>query len=304
MTALDRDSFSKTDSSSEGIVHSSKSKYPNGLYLVATPIGNLEDITLRALHLFKTADLVVCEDTRVTGKLLSYYGIKTPMQSYHENNAARIRPVLLKKLEQGQTLAFCSDAGTPLISDPGFKLVQEAIEHEIYLTSLPGACAFVTALTVSGICREHFLFAGFPPPKQQARLNFYESFLKMSCPLIFYESPKRLIGSLQDLHSVFGERSCAVSRELTKRFEETKRGTIPELIQWFTDNPVKGEIVITLDQSMDDSYSTDDIDRFLHKELETESLKDAVKAVKEQTGWSKKAVYERALFIKQGCYEE
>ena len=196
--------------------------------MVATPIGNLQDITLRALELLKIADLIACEDTRVSGKLLSAYGIKCPLLSYNDHNAGERRPKIFDALADGKKVVLISDAGTPLVSDPGYKLVRDAIEEGFYVTALPGASSVIVGLCLSGLPSERFFFAGFLSSKKEARKKDIEALVAIPSTLLFFESARRLIDCLSALHDGLGNRQAAVMRELTKLHEETKRGTLQE----------------------------------------------------------------------------
>lgn len=220
-----------------------------GLYLVPTPVGNLEDMTLRAIRILKEVDLILAEDTRTTGVLLKRYGITTRMSSHHKFNEHQQVEAVAQRILNGETIALVSDAGTPGISDPGFLLVRECIKKEIDVECLPGPVAFVPALVSSGLPTEPFYFEGFLPQKKgrQTRLTFLAT---LPCTLIFYESPHRLVKTLEQLALYLGEqRNASVSRELTKKFEETRRGTIRELIHHFVNHPARGEIVIVVEGS-------------------------------------------------------
>ncbi|NNG03861.1 MAG: 16S rRNA (cytidine(1402)-2'-O)-methyltransferase, partial [Inquilinus sp.] len=220
---------------------------PAGLYLTAVPIGNAGDITRRALDTLAAADAVACEDTRMTAKLLGLYGISRPLLSYHDHNADKMRPVLLRRIAGGEAVALVSDAGMPLISDPGYKLVRAAHEQGLPVTCLPGANAPLTALVLSGLPSDRFLFAGFPPPRKTARRNFYAEFEAVPATLVFFESAKRLPASLADLAAVFGDREAAVTRELTKKFEQVRRGRLPELAAAYAaSGPPRGEVVVVV----------------------------------------------------------
>ena len=214
------------------------------LYLVATPIGNLEDITLRALRVLREADLIACEDTRHTRKLLSHFQIDTPTVSYHEHNERERATELVARMKSGKVIALVSDAGTPLISDPGFRLVQEAIEQGIAVVSIPGAAAFVTAFAASGLPTNDFLFAGFLPPKPGARRARLKELARLPSSLIFYEAPHRIRQTLADADDLLGKRSCVLARELTKLHEEFLRGSIANVKQRIESQPIKGEIVL------------------------------------------------------------
>ena len=202
-------------------------------------------MTRRAIDSLADAAVIACEDTRVTAKLLSAYGIKTPMLAYHEHNAARMRPLLIDRLKQGDIVALVSDAGTPLVSDPGYKLVEAALAEDIPVTAAPGASALLTALVLSGLPSDRFLFAGFLPPKSPARRTEIRALAAVPATLIIYEAPQRLATALQDLADMLGPRPAAVARELTKRFEEVRRDTLDRLAAHYREAPQpKGEIVI------------------------------------------------------------
>ncbi len=200
-----------------------------GLHLVATPIGNLGDITLRALWVLRGVDRILCEDTRVTGRLLARFGITTPLEAYHDHNADRVRPLALAALRGGERLALVSDAGTPLVSDPGFKLVRAALEEGLPVTAAPGPSAAIDALILSGLPPDAFLFAGFLPPRAAARRKALAAWRELPATLIFYEGPSRLAAALADLRETLGDRPAAIARELTKRHEEIRRGSLSAL---------------------------------------------------------------------------
>lgn len=216
------------------------------LYLVPTPIGNLKDITLRALEVLKEVDLILAEDTRTSGHLLAHYQINRPLSPYHQHNEHRVLQHLVSQLLEGKTMALVTDAGTPGISDPAFLLVRECVKTGVKVECLPGATAFVPALVNSGIPGNRFCFEGFLPQKK-GRHTLLTRLAEEDRTMIFYESPMRLVKTLEEFIGYFGaDRSCSVSRELTKMFEENKRGTLAELVQYFGEKPVKGEIVIVL----------------------------------------------------------
>lgn len=221
---------------------------PAKLLVVATPIGNLDDLSHRARHALEQADLVACEDTRRTGRLLAHLGLKRPLVSLHEHNERRRLPGLMADLEAGKTIALASDAGTPLVSDPGFLLVREAVAHGIRVEPIPGPSALLAALVVSGLPPHPFTFAGFPPPKGGKRRSFFRRFAGLGHTLVFYESPHRLLRSLTDAVEVLGDRPAAVGRELSKLHEEVLRGSLGELLAELTDRPsLKGEFVVVVD---------------------------------------------------------
>jgi 16S rRNA (cytidine1402-2'-O)-methyltransferase len=276
-----------------------KKKIAPGLHLVATPIGNLSDITLRALDTLNAADLVVCEDTRVTGKLLSYYGLKKTLLPYNDHNADRQRGTVIEKLSQGKIVALVSDAGMPLISDPGFKLVREVVRNDIFVTGVPGANAVLTALQLSALPSESFCFAGFLPPKETARRKMLTQWKDVPATLIFFETAPRLAKSLTDIAHVLGDRDIAVARELTKMFEEVRRGKASQLLAFYEESAVKGEIVLVVGPPVHEDAAEEDIEATLKKALEDMSTKEAAAFVAERTGRPRKEIYNLALKIEK-----
>ena len=268
-------------------------KLESGLYIIAVPIGNPGDITFRALEALKGADKVLCEDTRITGQLFSQLGVSTPLLTYHEHNADQVRPVVERLLSENKVVALVSDAGTPLISDPGYRLVQMAREKGFALQVLPGPCAAINALVLSGLPTDRFFFEGFLPNKAGQRKKRLEQLQKIPASLIFYESPNRIGEMLSDALEVLGDRSAAVLREMTKTYEEARIGSLSELVQSL--NEPKGEIVVVV-RSADVVAKTDEELLVLLREKRASlSKKDAVKAVVEETGVAKKRVYELSL---------
>lgn len=271
-----------------------------GLHLVATPIGNLGDISLRALALLASADTVYAEDTRHSGRLLSHFGIVARLRPYHEHNAERERPVILAALGRGETIALISDAGTPLISDPGFKLVRSCVEAGHLVTSLPGASAPLAALVASGLPSDTFLFAGFLPSRQQARLARVAELADVPATLILFEAPSRVAASLADLAQGLGDRPAAVGRELTKLNEEMARGTLRGLAADFAGrDSVKGEIVIVVGPPVAGDVSDEDVEARLTAALARMSLRDAAKAVADDLGVPRKRAYEHGLKLQR-----
>lgn len=268
-----------------------------GLYVVATPIGNARDITLRALDVLGAADLVLCEDTRVTSKLFAIHDIRTRTRPYHEHNAEAQRPKVIARIKEGGVVALVSDAGTPLISDPGYKLVRAALEEDLLVTTLPGASSVMAALTLGGLPTDRFLFAGFLPPKQTARRTALTDLRDVAATLVFLESPRRLAATLSDMEAMLGERQVSVAREITKKFEEVRRGTSTELAAHYAQaGPPKGEVVILVGPPQAAAeMDVDAFDKMLRRALGTYSLKDAVAAVTEATGMKRREVYARAL---------
>jgi len=271
-----------------------------GLYLVATPIGNLGDISLRALELLAGADLIACEDTRVTGKLTQRYGIKTPLTPYHEHNAAEARPKILGRLAAGHAVALVSDAGTPLISDPGYRLVREAAEAGFNVIPLPGASAVLGALTVAGLPTDRFFFEGFLPVKQAGRQKRIAELSNIPATLLLFESGPRLEAALADLAAGLGPRMAAICRELTKLHEEIRRGDLATLAQDYAAGAeTRGEIVIVVAPPAAQETSASDIDDLLRSALARVSVKDAVGEVALATGRPRREVYQRALEIEK-----
>jgi len=267
-----------------------------GLHVVATPIGNLRDISFRALSTLAAADAIIAEDTRVTKTLLAHYGIATPLVAYHEHNAAVMRPHLLARLAAGATLALVSDAGTPLISDPGFKLVSEALAQNIEVFSVPGASAVLAALVVAGLPTDRFFFEGFLPPKSTARRTRIAVLATIPGTLVFFESARRLTETLADLAAVLGARQGAIARELTKHFESVRRGLLPELAQAVgEEEPPKGEIVVLVGPPGIVPMEQEDIDARIEAALRNFSVKDAAAVVSADTGQPRRKVYARAL---------
>lgn len=272
-----------------------------GLYLVATPIGNLSDITLRALETLAAADIVAAEDTRVTRVLLERYGIGRRSFAYHEHNAAEAGPKLIEAIHGGRSVALVSDAGTPLVSDPGYRLVQEAIAAGLRVVPVPGPSSVIAALSAAGLPNDAFFFAGFLPQKQKGRQERLAELGRIPGTLIFFESPHRLADSLADAAQVLGEgRRAAVCRELTKTFEEFRRGTLGELAAYYDDNPnVRGEIVLAIAPPEPEAAPEgEDLDRLL---AELASAMPAAKAAAEaskQTGLPRKQLYQRLLDLK------
>jgi 16S rRNA (cytidine1402-2'-O)-methyltransferase len=289
--------------SEEQIAHATRitrSKLAPGLYVTATPIGNLGDVTLRALSVLMSADLVLCEDTRVTRRLLDRFGLRPRLLAYHEHNAASVRPRVLERLGAGESVALVSDAGTPLISDPGYKLVQAAIEAGHQVFPIPGASAVLAALVAAGLPTDRFFFEGFLPAKSGQRKARAAELAEIPATLVFYESGPRLAASLRDLADPLGARDAAVCRELTKKFEEVRRGTLAQLAVHYDEaGEPKGEIVIVVAPPDADGEPISDeaLDARLAEALKALSVKDAADAVAAETGMKRRAVYQRALAL-------
>ena len=276
---------------------------PEGtLYIVSTPIGNLEDITLRALRILKEVDLVAAEDTRRTRQLLTHYGIQRPLISYHEHNERMREETLLEKLREGKNVALVTDAGTPGISDPGEPLIRRAIQEKIPLVPVPGPAAAMAALSIAGLPTDRFLFYGFLPAKSSARKNLLEALKKRPETLVFYESPRRLIALLKEAREILGNRQVAVSREITKIFEETLRGTVAEVLERIGREEVKGEVTVVLAGNTEpEAADPRAIGEALRECLEDSgvSWKAAVERVAKELAVAKREVYREALRMKE-----
>lgn len=283
--------------------HSARAALESGLYLVATPIGNAADITLRALDVLARADAIAAEDTRQTRKLMAMHGIALagrPMISYHDRNGAERRPRILAWLREGMSVAYCSDAGTPLVADPGYRLAEAAMAEGLGLTAIPGASAVLTALSLAGLPTDRFLFAGFLPPKRGARKKVLGDLAAVPATLVFYESPRRLANALTDMAEVLGgARPAAVARELTKKFEQVRRAPLGELArQYAAEDAPKGEVVVLVgppDPAAAQAKSAASLDGELTAALATLSVKDAAREVAARLGLPRRDVYARAL---------
>lgn len=273
-----------------------------GLYVVATPIGNLRDITLRALETLAGVDQIACEDTRVTLKLLDHYGIKKPLVPYHEHNAVAIRPQLLAALTGGTRIALVSDAGTPLISDPGFKLVREVREAGLTVTAIPGASSVLASLASAGLPTDRFFFEGFLSAKQNSRRNRIGELARIPASLVFFETGPRLAAALGDLAEGLPGREAAVCRELTKLHEEVRRGSLTDLAAHYANAPdPRGEMVVVVGPPIETGPpSEDELDAMLRDALARGSVKDAVAEVASISGLGRKEVYRRALELSEG----
>jgi 16S rRNA (cytidine1402-2'-O)-methyltransferase len=263
------------------------------LYVVATPIGNLEDITFRAVRVLKEVNWIACEDTRTTHRLLEHYGIRTPSISYHEHNEAERTEDLIARLAQGEKGALVSDAGTPLVSDPGYRLVHAAVEAGIRVEALPGPSALLTALAVSGLPTDQFHFGGFLPAKQGQRKRFLESLRDEPATLIFYETPHRILEALEDIAGVVGTRNVVVARELTKVYEEVLRGTADEIRAALAGrDAVRGEFVVLISKALENIEDDTPIEEAIGLLVSAGvSRMDAMKSVARQRGLSKREVY-------------
>jgi 16S rRNA (cytidine1402-2'-O)-methyltransferase len=267
-----------------------------GLYVVATPIGNIFDISLRAVYILSIAKCIFAEDTRQSRKLLDFYNIKTRVIPCHEHN--ELSRSVTAALQPSEVCALISDAGTPLVSDPGYRLVGWCIRNNIDVFPIPGASAPVAAVSVSGLPTDKFIFLGFPPPKEKAQIAFLNALKNISATMIFFESPKRIVNTLQNIKNTLGDRRCCICRELTKVFEEIKRGNLSELVEYFSHRDTLGEFTIVVagcDQIVPDEA---EVHALLREELERRSLREAVKIISDSSGISKNAIYQKALELK------
>lgn len=281
------------------------SKLRPGLYIVSTPIGNMDDISLRALDTLAGVDRIACEDTRHTGKLLERHGINARLLPYHEHNAEHMRPAIMARLTHGETLALVSDAGTPLISDPGYKLVRKVIASGIYVTALPGPSAALMALTLSGLPSDRFMYAGFLPPKAGARRKALGELAAINATLIIFESPRRLAASLADMTEMLGARDIAVAREMTKLHEDVVRGDLADLAAHYADiSAPKGEIVIVVGPPAAPPELTDEfLDARLTELLQSASVRDAASQLAAESGLARRDLYTRALLLSGDKHE-
>lgn len=273
------------------------------LYVVATPIGNLSDMSQRAVEVLNTVDRIAAEDTRRTGRLLQHYAIQTPMVALHEHNERELAPGLVKQIGEGETLALVSDAGTPLISDPGYRVVRLAREAGVNIIPVPGPSALIAALSASGLPTDHFVFEGFLPSRQTARKARLEALRSEPRTLVFYEASHRIVDCLKDMLVVYGvERRAVLARELTKQFETIRDGTLQELVRWISDDPnqQKGEfVVIVAGEQANEAHAVDaEAERVINLLLDELPIKTAAKLAARITGVNKRALYDRALQIK------
>jgi len=291
-----------TSRASEVLAEQMARPLASGLYLVATPIGNLGDISLRALSVLARADLIAAEDTRHSKKLLSHFGLRAELTPYHEHNAEKERPRLIARLRAGQSIALVSDAGTPLVSDPGYKLVRQALDEGVMVTSIPGPSAALAALTSSGLPTDTFLFAGFVPQKSGARRARLEELSGVPATLVFFETAPRLAKSLADMADLLGAREAAVAKELTKLHESVTRGRLDTLAaKMAAADALKGEFVLVVAPPAADASAPSDamIEQQLDKALKLESFRDAVRSVAEVLNVGRARVYEIGLKLKR-----
>ncbi|SFC46422.1 16S rRNA (cytidine(1402)-2'-O)-methyltransferase [Tropicimonas isoalkanivorans] len=281
---------------------------PAGFHFVATPIGTARDITLRALDILASADVIAAEDTRTVRHLMELHGVPIggrPLVAYHDHNGAAQRPRLLRMVEEGKSVAYASEAGTPLVADPGYQLGRAAIDAGLFVTCAPGPSSVLTALTLSGLPSDRFLFAGFPPAAAGARKKWLEGMAASDATLVLFDSPKRVSRLLAEMSPIFGgDRQAALCREMTKRFEEVLRGTIDDLIARLAETAPRGEIVLVVDRMRRTSAEPADVDAALKDALERLSVKEAAAEVAAQFGVARREAYQRALQLRKGGTEE
>ncbi|OAN72500.1 16S rRNA (cytidine(1402)-2'-O)-methyltransferase [Seohaeicola saemankumensis] len=279
-------------------------KLSPGLYLVSTPIGSARDITLRALDVLASADVLAAEDTRTLRKLMEIHGIPLgdrQVLAYHDHNGAQMRPRLLEQMAQGRSLAYASEAGTPMVADPGFDLARAAREAGIAVTAAPGASAVITALTIGGLPTDRFFFAGFLPNSASQRKTALRRYADIPGTLVFYESPKRIAAMLRDCAEVLGaDRKAALCRELTKKFEEVISGTLQEIGDVCAERTLKGEMVVLIERKSSENIRESDVDQMLKEALKDKSVRDAADEVSARTGLARRQVYQMALKLEQG----
>lgn len=274
----------------------------SGLYFLATPIGTARDITLRALDILASADVLAAEDTRSLRRLMDIHGIALdgrPMVAYHDHNGPQARPKIMAALEAGKSVAYASEAGTPLIADPGYQLGRAVAEAGFLVTAAPGPSAVLAALSISGLATDAFFFAGFAPTAKGARQSFLRSLQEVPGTLVFYESPKRVHKMLDDLLEVYGDREAVVARELTKKFEEVRRAPLGELVEQLSGVTLKGEVVVLVARGESTGFDENDMDILLKDAMKSASLKDAVAQVVASTGLPRRKVYQAALQLEK-----
>ena len=270
----------------------------SGLYIVSLPIGNSKDITLRAIDCLQNVDEIYCEDTRVTNKILSIYKINRGLKNYHDHNGEKVRPQIIKKVKDGKSIALVSDAGTPLISDPGYKLVSELRDNDLYITAVPGVSSPITALTLSGLPTNNFYFLGFLPTKIQPRRNLLEDVKTLKTTIIIFETANKINKTLKDLIDILGNRKIAICREMTKKFEEVITGNIEYVAKEIALKKLKGEIVIVLysDKQKDEEINLEEIINSFKGEYRPSEL---AKIISDQTGFSKNIIYNKIIKLKE-----
>jgi len=280
--------------------HTNASNLESGLYVVATPIGNLGDVTYRAIDILRRADVIACEDTRVTGRLMKRYGLMTALISYHDHNAARVRPRLLSRLTKGEAVAIVSDAGTPVISDPGYRLIKDTAEAGHRIIPVPGASALLAGIMTSGLPSDRIFFAGFLPQRSPARRRTISELRSVQATLVFFESSRRLTSALKDMADILGPRAVTIGRELTKIHEQTYRGHLDTVAHEIASiGPIKGEVVVVVEAgNVGKVLDRKELDASLTTALSSMSVRDAVATIAKNGQWPRSLVYERALALK------
>ncbi|MGB4191475.1 MAG: 16S rRNA (cytidine(1402)-2'-O)-methyltransferase [Rickettsiales bacterium] len=271
------------------------------LYIVATPIGNIKDISFRAIEVLENVDFIICEDTRVTNVLLRNYNVKKPLLVYNDHSDQVMRNKILSLLDEGKNLALVSDAGTPLISDPGYKLIQALHKNNIIVNAIPGPCSVVAALSIAGVATDRFMFMGFLPSKVNAKSSVFAEVQAIKTTLVFFESSNRLLETLEVIEDYFANRKVAIVREITKIYEEVVKGSAVQVAQYFNNHPdkLRGEIVLIIDSpTEDETMSEAEMVKQLEKLMLEMSLKDAVEIISTQHKISKKQIYKLALKVK------
>lgn len=273
------------------IFEDSDIKLKPALYVTATPIGNYKDITIRAIETLKNADIIACEDTRVTAKLLAKLELKKSLLVYNDHSSESARLNIIKKIKDGNSIILVSDAGTPLISDPGYKLVKECMENDVKVVAIPGVSSTITALSICGLPTDKFIFCGFFQPKSNARIKQLEEFKNLKATLVFFETARRLLDTLNDIRNTLGERQISVARELTKLYEEVKTDTVSNVINYYTENPLKGEIVLIIE-----GWSKDASLKSSNASLKSQEIEDFIKGNMNKTKPKKLAKELTALY--------
>lgn len=268
------------------------------LYIVSTPIGNLKDMTLRALETLKEVDVIACEDTRLSGTLLKHFDIKSKLVSYHDHSSDKERENIIEMLKNGKNVALISDAGSPMIADPGYKLVRRCIEEQIKFTTIPGVSSVIAGLQLSGQTTDSFFFGGFLPAKDEAKKKQLETEMQMPCTLIYFETANRASSTLEILEKLAPERRVSIVREITKMFEEVRLDTSENLLVSLKEKPIKGEVVLLIEGKPSEQKNTGDIEKQLQFLLKGFGLKEASQYLAEQTGVSKKIIYDLGLKLK------
>lgn len=288
------------------IFEDNNTKLEPALYITATPIGNYKDITIRAIETLKSADIIACEDTRVTAKLLAKLEIKKSLMVYNDHSSESARLKIIEKIKEGNSIALVSDAGTPLISDPGYRLVKECMENSVKVVAIPGVSSTITALSICGLPTDKFIFCGFFQPKSNARIKQLEEFRNLKATLVFFETARRLLDTLSDIKNTLGERQVSVARELTKLYEEVKTDRVSNVMEYYTQNPPKGEIVLIIEgwskdisSKLEGDSDSKEIEKFIQGNLDTMKPKKLAKELSTLYGINPKEAYNLITRIRQ-----